>query len=223
MQGTTAARQKWKKKRRSPLCTSCMVNLFHLLYSNPPTFTGAAEPLVEEQVQLLHLQHFSSFSSPPLCLPPSPKQHSIMHFRCRTDDDTSDHFEWRLHRWWHLGNSSMSAFWLDPSAICGLISSPFFFFFLVCHETTLYACHLKSSSRHFQRLYCMVRWSGTESRWSANPNWHWWPFLVNQQPQRLNFFKLILSAFFHLSSVIPGLSATTSRLSCYVFCICLLT
>ena len=54
-----------------PLCTSCMVNLLHHLYGKPPTFTGAGEPLAEEQVQLLHLQHFSSFSPPASCLPPS--------------------------------------------------------------------------------------------------------------------------------------------------------
>ena len=83
-----------------PQCTPCMVNLFHHLYGKPPTFTGAGEPLAAEQVQLLHLQHFSSFS-PPASLPASlPLQIHIsnMHFRCCTNEDTSDHFERRLHR-----------------------------------------------------------------------------------------------------------------------------
>ena len=52
-----------------PQCTPCMVNLFHHLYGKPPTFTGAGEPLAEEQVQLFFSTLFILFTT---CLmPPS--------------------------------------------------------------------------------------------------------------------------------------------------------
>ena len=37
---------KQRKKKEVNTSTSCMANLFYLLHGNPPTFTGAVQPLV---------------------------------------------------------------------------------------------------------------------------------------------------------------------------------